>query len=381
MHLQNSYPSSQEVKRINARISAAVLLSVVGIGLSPLVSAEDVALGPKAPSPIVTAPPLKLNPLTAARPAPGQAPLEAGMSASPAPSEEAASAKAAVSLAEDEGAPWVLKPESRPLPLRYREAQPVGSLYLDVPSMADARLMLPGRVADSIDHNRTVISKYITDVIGVAAQARGRQQDAVDSWIAETDKQRHLLQQDPWTVYQFSLESRKELASFRESIAGQTAPGISEVVEEVKRAISQLAPLVSALPTYELQQSWYNLMVQLKEGVSLYQVQVRTSDQKILDRIDAYLEKNPAVARPAGNPPSKEQLNTPSARQQIPVEPSPTMMTVQKPLEPAKKLAQEKPSSDSLGGLLVVGGLFALGGFFVLRLRKRKGATPTAQAN
>ncbi|GBG14405.1 peptide chain release factor 1 [Novimethylophilus kurashikiensis] len=368
--------SIQELVCSPARKVAMPLLAA-GLFIPAISFGQDVAPtpAPSAPAPFVTAPTIHPNPLLTA-PTTQEANQAASGAAPTATQPTAMPAAGAASTAdsEDTGAPWVLGADMHPYPLRFRDSLPFSALYLDLPSEQESRLLLPGKSADMADHARAVISKYFTDAIGVAAQARGRQQDALDNWLAQTDKQQHLLSTDPWQQYQFYLESTREIKQFREEVAAQAKPNINRMVEEVKLAISKIGPVVNFMPTYELRTSWYNLMVQLKEGLTLYQTQVTASDTALVTRIDDYLAKHPAVTRPTGNPPPANAPKKVAEPKQT-VAPMTPVMAVQQPLKDAPTV-QQKDSGGFSGGLLVVGGIFALA--FVLFRKLRGGKGPAA---
>lgn len=275
---------------------------------------------------------------------------------------------------QPQGAPWVLSPEQHPSPLFYREPQPLTSLILDLPSEADARIMLPGRAADAADQARFAVSRYLTNVIGQAAQARGAQLEAVNAWVEKTRSREALLSQDPWVRYQFSLEARAQLESFRASLSTQSTTQINTLANTLREAVDKVSPLLSAMPTYETRLAWYNILVQLKEGMGLFQAQVTNSDKTTLGVIDQYLAAHPAVARPVGDPPLKQEGVTPAkeykpAATNFDVKPAPRVPT--KPLD-------EEPQ-DTTGGLIVAFGIVAsIIGFFVY-LRKRNKASPGAK--
>lgn len=273
-----------------------------------------------------------------------------------------------------EGAPWVLTPDQHPSPLFYREPPPLTALILDLPSESDARIMLPGRAADSADQARFTVSRYITNVIGQAAQARGAQLEAVNAWLEKTKSREASLSQDPWVRYQFSLESRAQLESFRASLSKQSEAQLTGLSSTLREAVAKVTPLLNAMPTYETRLAWYNVLVQLKEGMALFQAQVTASDKTTLGVIDQYLTAHPAVARPVGEPPANQEGAAPAKK----YTPEATNFEAKPaPRAPAKQLSTEP--QDTTGGMIVAFGIVAsIIGFFVY-LRKRNKAPVAAK--
>ncbi len=309
--------------------------------------------GPQRPQPLVTAPSLKPNPVFSAAPI-------------VLPAKDAAASTAA----GDAGVPHALPPELHVWPLRYREPPPLNALMLDVPVEADARLMLPGRAADHVANARYAANKYINDTVGLAAQARGRQQDAWERWLEQTDAQaRKLDSSDAWQAYQFRLEARREVEQYREKIAGQAAISLQRMASDVRDSIAKITPIMALMPTYELKMGWYGILVQLKEGVTLYQGQITNADRYMLRKLDDYLAANPTISRPAGVPPERGAVAI--AKKAVTDTPAPP---------PAKELARPAapppppPTASASGsglGFALVGLLFLAVGFVYFKLRKK----------
>ncbi|WP_176089231.1 hypothetical protein [Achromobacter anxifer] len=294
-----------------------------------------------------------------------------------------------------EEVPWLLRGENRPWTLMFTPSNPLGTLYLSPPSAREAKLMLPGMAADAANRARFTVNKYITDSIGISAQARARQLETLNRWIENSNQQAARAKDDDWEKYQFSVESRREIEAYREKVVGQAAPDLSLMQREIQRAVEELSPLLEVMPNYELQMAWYNVLVQLKEGFSLYQAQVQRADQTLLATIDAYLDANPYAARPAGPvpqqggegihsaPAAKSNLSAPtltpslaeSARDAV-REPAPA---------PDAPAAREQPQSI-IPGLSVFGLMVLVGLFVIFKIRRRarrsggKGAAPTPTA-
>lgn len=358
----SQHSSAQPVQGVVFRPAKMALVLASALVCMSASYAQESDGVPVAPTPIVTAPPLKQNLLVPQTP--GQAAqLAAGQSAQATPGGSG--------QGDANGeAPWVLSSEAHPYPLRFIDALPMSSLYLDIPSVQESRLMLPGKAADMADRARAHISKYITDAIGVAAQARGRQMDALDNWLAQTERQLRLLPPDPWQQYQFNIEATRELTKFREAVANQTRPVTLRMVADVRNAVGKIAPVVNMMPTYELRTSWYNLMVQLKEGVMLLQNQAIAADAGILAKVDEYLHHHPAVPRPAGDPPPKSPPPKAAEQQKQTL---PATAAVQPALKEAPKPAQQD-SGSTMGGLIVMGGILAVVVGLFYKLRRRTGA-------
>lgn len=284
-------------------------------------------------------------------------------------------ATAATSAARED-MPWTLRGENRPWSLHFTPSNPLGTLYLSPPNARDARIMLPGVLADSANRARFTVNKFVTDSIGISSQARARQMEALSRWIENTNKQLERVRDDEWEHYQFNVESRREIDAFRAKVEAQAAPDLAFIQAEIVRAVAEVTPLMESMSSYEMQMAWYNVMVQMKDGFALYQSQVQRADQQLLGAIDSYIELNPFVARPTTPPPRQgvDGFSGPTAiRAATPaptvtpsiVGPSPTERT---PAEPATTSTANQPSSVVPG--LAVGGLFLLAvAWLVLKVR------------
>lgn len=278
-----------------------------------------------------------------------------------------------------EDVPWVLRGDNRPWNLLFTPSNPLGTLYLSPPSTRDAKLMLPGVAADAANRARFTVNKYITDSIGISAQARARQMDALTRWIENADKQTQRVKDDEWEKYQFSVESRREIDTFRERVAAQAAPDQVLMQREIMRAVEEVTPLLEAMPNYELQMAWYNVLVQMKEGFALYQAQVLRADQNLLAAIDSYIEANPFAPRPAGQVPRQgvDGFSGPTVAKPTVPTPSLTSAVAEATREPAPApVAQPRPDQPNsvLPGLGVFV-LMVLAGVFLFFRARRHGRT------
>lgn len=283
---------------------------------------------------------------------------------------------APVTAASEQEAPgsvaWVLSSEQRPWPLRYRDLTFTGVVYLSVPDLQEARLMLPGLALDGASRARQQLTKYITDAIGVAAQDRARQIEALTAWVDRTTKQKASVSlTDDWARYAFYREVIGEITPYREKLANQSEPEIKKYIEELTKVVAQVTPVMNAMQGYEQRTAWYNLMVQFKEGLQLIQAQQRTGDAQALKVIDEFLDANPVVARPAGDTPKR----TASGTRAVPAVEAPTLTTVEAldVRKPAEAPAEVPPKEGNgflgmLIALVIVGGVLS---FFIIPLRKR----------
>lgn len=380
-------------RRPAARLKASVALSMMALSVSAFAQAS--AAAGQSPQPVpdafgirtpeaasLAAAPSAASDLAAAS---APAATNAGAIAGLATDVKTAAASASRAPGEDPDAlPWTLAPEQHPLPLHYQAPAPVTGLYLELPAEAEVKLMLPGRAADAADATRLAVSRFLTGVIGSASQARGRQLEALNQWLENTNKQEQSLSADPWARYEFSREALGTLTQFRASVAAQTQPQTDSLVEQVRAVVARIAPLVSVMQTYELRMAWYNVLVQLKEGADLFQSQVTTSDQTILASVDQYLAQHPPVSRPASTPPPRPNgLTRPQASNSVAPTPGLTSSAMQdsprKPAATAPAPAKDQPSG-LFGGALI--GLFSVltGAWLFMKFRKRGGKKAPAVA-
>lgn len=276
--------------------------------------------------------------------------------------------------------PWVLSPEQQPWPLHYREPGPLNVLHLNIPSLDEARLMLPGRAADMLERAQASIHKYINDAIGQSAQFRGAQLEALDIWLERTLNQLREVPQHPWAQYQFNKTTRKALLDYRALAEHQGARGLEQVYGDVQQAVARISPMLDVMPTHELSLGWYNAMVQLRNGLELYQSQVSQADRRVLAKIDDFLNRHPPLMQPAGEPPPQPRaglsgLDAIETAQQAPVVPRLQQETPTVPQSPEPR-PELNESGDSTGGLFVLGGMLATLGYFVMRLRKNARRKP-----
>jgi hypothetical protein len=289
-----------------------------------------------------------------------------------------ASAAAAAPTSDNaENVPWALEGQTRPGILNYPSLIPLNGLYFTLPTDKQARIMLPGNAADAASQARYVVSRYITDNIGGAVQARTRQLESISIWAEQTSQKKLLLPKDPWAVYQFNHEALNTLKSFKDKAVGQSTPETQRMTADVQTAVAQISVVMEATGGYDQKVNWYNVLVQLKDGVNLYQTRTTAEDQKILDVVAGFERDNPPVARPQGNPPPAPNLaEGPFAKRPTPGSPT---LTLDAQREPAQPLVTRQDSGSSAGGYIVVLGMLAvvIGLFFKLRKRvSNKGAKP-----
>ena len=275
---------------------------------------------------------------------------------------------------------WMLDANSRPWPLAYTELAPLNVLSFALPTEREARIMLAGAVADTTDRARFIVSRYVTDNIGAAAQARGRQLESFSLWADSVQRQKKAVPSDPWAQYQFSVEVQATLAPFKEKVAAQTAPTVQRMADDINAAVAKITPLMNVMGSYEQQLQWYNILVQLKEGAGLYQTRTLESDRQILDAIQAFERDNPPVPRPAGKPPVKpaDSGSMPAAQ----ATPAATIAAAPAQREPAQAPARQQQTGMSGGVVLLIVGAMVIGFFVMLRKRvKGKGlsAKPSAE--
>lgn len=352
---------------LRAAVASACLVATAA-GAEPDGGDAD-AGGPAVPTAIVSAPSIKSNPILSAPPLQPASQGAGAAAGSAAPS-------GVVAASAETGAPAVLPHDLHPWPLRYREPPALNALLLDIPPVAEARLLLPGRAADAVENARFAANKYINDAVGAAAQARSRQFDAFSQWQATTDGMaRKLDSADNWQLYQFRLEARREVTQYRERIGRQATDALQRMAVDVKSAVGRIAAVMHLMPTYELRMGWYGVMVQIRDGVTLYQTQVRAADSQLLARLDEYLAANPVIPRPAGTPPDRS-LGAPKAAAAR--EPVPQLAPAQVARAPSKAVPEPKAESP-MAGFVVAGVLVAAIAGLVLKLRRRKLVVADAQ--
>ena len=347
------------------------------VATQPGLAATDPSL-PAKPQVFETAPTIQKSILTTPA-ASDAAPASARMAAASGSS----GAGAATSATDDkDNVPWALDIATRPGLLNYAALIPLNGLYFTLPTEKEARIMLPGNSADAANQARYVVQRYVTDNIGSAAQIRARQLEAVTNWVDQTSQQKKLLPKDPWAAYEFNREALSTLENFKAKIDGQSEPTIKQMTSQVQAAVSQLAPVMEATGGYEQKMLWYNVLVQLKDGINLYQSRVAESDRSIQDVIAGFERDNPPVARPQGDPPPSPNVGDgPLARR--PVVAAKPSLTPDTPRELAQPIAPKQDSGSSSGGIVVVLGMLAVAIGLFLKLRKRvsnKGAKPENQS-
>lgn len=376
---------------------AVGLLGAAALGL-PMTSMAQAQLAPSpgAPAPAAIAP-SKLDPVltdpaalrtmesSGAQPTfPRTAPVrnnQAAFDRMVMGSSQAAQTRA--SAQANPSVPWVLGASAHPWPLQYYEPISFSNLVLRVPAERDARIMLPGVAADEAEHARFTANKFVVDAIGLGAQARGRQLEEINTWITRTKEQlKSIDADDPWQLYQFSQEAHGHLKEFQAKVKAQSEPSIAAMADQIRKAIEQISPVMSVTESYELRMAWYNIMVLLKEGLTLYQSQLLGADQQIQDQIEAFIREHPPVARPEGPLPlTPEEAQAKKAAAAATLAP----VAVESPKDdrtPAAAPSAADQSSSLSGGLIVALVSLLTGGglFFAIRRRisrKKPGATAT----
>jgi hypothetical protein len=395
-------PYRKTTSRARRGVIAASLIGAAGF--VSLTAQADPASAPVAPAPVEhaaaqpdatsdalvagkpqvfeTAPSLPKSVLGS--PAPG---VGAAISASePSSAVPAAGAALAASAGDSkDGVPWVLDVDTRPGLINYAALNPLNGLYFTLPTATQARIMLPGNAADAASQARYVIQRYITDNIGSAAQARARQLEAITNWVDQTGQKKKLLPKDPWAAYEFNREALSTLQAFKDKVDHQSAPTIARMTTDVQGAVSQIAPIMEATGGYEQKMLWYTVLVQLKEGINLYQARVTDGDHQVQEVIAGFERDNPPVVRPQSDPPPEPNLaDGPLARRTAPLpKPSLTPATADVQRELAQPPVAKQESTSSTGGVIVVLLMLAVvvGLFFKLRKRvSNKGSKPESNS-
>lgn len=276
--------------------------------------------------------------------------------------------------------PWLLSGDLRPWALAYLDVETLNTLYLALPTEREVRIMLPGAALDASDRAKVEIGRYFTDNTGLASVARARQLETFNSWLADTTKKKMALTQEPWMVYQFHQEAGSTLKNFKVKVQRQSAPGLSRMASDVQKAVEQITAVMNATGSHEQKMQWYNLLLQLKDGFTLFQNRVVASDRQLLEAIERYEQENPPVARPAGQPP-RNGADSPVARS---VEPASSVALTPEAVQREKSppVAAKPDNGDQGGGLAVFVGMAAvLIGLFVKMRRRVAAKTPPADRN
>ena len=360
-----------------ARCAAAAAL----LALSALAGAQDGVPpaehgGVMSSTPIIAGAPLAYTPLQAAS-NPVQALLAGPQGASqPSATGQPAAADAVV---------WKLRADQQPWPLRYRDASTLNTLFLTLPSEQEARLLMPGASLDAAARTQRVLAKYFTDAIGMASQDGAHWQEMESVWLDNTAKQKQTLSAtDAWQQYEFSREALAQATSFRQRLMDQGDAGLQKMVREVTTAIGQVNAVMNATQGYEQRTAWYNVMVKMKEGVGLYQMQAATARTNAQKAIDTFIAENPPVARPDGDAPTAPTPGS-AAREQAAAAAQAQAPTVAAApaRQPASAVAPEKEQGNPFLGSIVLLGMAATVVFMFLKLRKSgkgpAGAPPAAQ--
>lgn len=269
-------------------------------------------------------------------------------------------------------APWVLTPETHPWPLRYSKLPPINTLYIAMPSMAEARLQLPGVAARTLESASYTVTQYITNVQGMVTQSHLRQQEQLEQWMERTTAQAADVPSEPWPQYQFNQEARGQLEPFRNNIEGQSDEMLARMRMDIQRAIDAITPVMAVMPTHELRLGWYNLMLQLREAYEQMQQRAQESDQQLLAAADAFLNALPSPVLPTTPPPSKESLlyGVPKAS----TDPA-ALATMTPSTAIARRDAAAEPAVTTVeptGGGIVLSGVVVLLAAAVVWLRRKK---------
>lgn len=360
--------------RVVATLAASSLLWAAAAGAQPA-AGSPAAASPNStrPQPFVTAPSLN------AMGAPTNPEAASAKGASPAPAVGSVPAGAVVpngtatlpTPAAEAGAqddyPWLLASEQRPWALAYLDVESLNTLYLTPPSEQEVRVMLPGGVLDASERIKAEINRYFTDNTGLASVARTRQLNTFNTWLEDTSKKKMALPLDPWVRFQFHREASATIAEFKAKVLRQSAPGMSRMDSDVRKAVEQLSAVMNATGGHEQKMQWYNLLVQLRDGFTLFQTRVAAADRQVREAIERFEQDNPPIARPPGTP--HRSKPTPSAGTALPGGVALTTDAVAR--SPAQPLAQPAETANPAGAWVVIAGmaLVVLGMFMKLRRR------------
>lgn len=293
----------------------------------------------------------------------------------------AASSLPASSTAHEDMPTWLLPPEVHPAVLHLSSGAPVTPLMLSVPEVADARLMLPGAALDEAAAVRASISRYVTSTVSRAVETRSQQLEAVTRWTEQARQQKKLVPQDEWAAYEFNVEARAQLDPVLLQLKNQAGQGTAQLTAVLQKAVATLTPLIAVMPTYESRIAWYNLQVQLKEALDLYNAEVLPLEKKLKDTVESFDVENPALTRPVSALPAKDGLSAGNATTAAKV--APEAVAIKKDLKPAASspaATTANQGSGVFGGLLVAGFIaVTFVGLFVM-LRKRKKAVSSSAA-
>lgn len=270
---------------------------------------------------------------------------------------------------------WALTPEQRPWALAYVELMPLNTLYFTLPSERDARMMLPGASAEAADLAKFTASRYITDNIGLAEQVRTRQLEGLNTWASHIETQKASTQGNEWAAFQFNKEMLAILKEFKKKVAAQSAPGFDRMATDINAGVTAISGVIEVTSAYDIKMRWYNVLVQLKDGMGLYVTRVNELDSKVLTAIAAIERNNPPLAQPMTPPPARPVDGAEAASKPIPA----ASLTPATPREVAKPLVEPAKSGTSNFIILGVMSLAAFGIFMKLRKRVSKtGATKKA---
>jgi len=264
---------------------------------------------------------------------------------------------------------YVLSSDERTVPLRYRAPEQFPAFLVSMPESADLRLMLPGRVMDAAEESRSQVARYFSDVLGNASAERGRQAESVDFWINDATTKLRNLGPDPWKRYQFIREARELAVNFRSGIESQSSAEIERLTSAAAATIRKAQVAMDSSRTHEQKMAWYNVMVQVRDGVNLLQGQILAADKKTVNALTRFLEGMREEPRPAGDPPTKvKPLSAANQRQNMDM---PTPAVIRTPASPAPVAEPPQSAFAKYGafgvGLLMVFGMLGLGRKFFKR--------------
>lgn len=268
---------------------------------------------------------------------------------------------------------WLLAPNLLPYPLRYEYQAQSEVLVVRVPTVAEARMMLPGQLLDMADEARSTISRFMTAATSRVVQTRAHQKGQLSAWLSQTNEQAKQLSANPWQIYQFHRMVNAEAMAFKSQFAGQSEPEAQELFARIKPLIGQITPLLNELPTQETRMAWYGIMVQLKESFQVFQAQMSEGEREPAAVLDQILSVYKELPRPAGSPPPKPGTSTsPESRRNGEGAASTARSSSDSgPKEAAQPPAVKKEETNPLVGGLVMLGLAVGLVFYVLRLKKK----------
>lgn len=275
---------------------------------------------------------------------------------------------------------WLLTSAQLPWPLRYRELSSPGVLYLPLPAPAELRLMLPGVGLEEARRTRQGVAKYVTDLIGLAAQDRARQLEGFNAWAAQVQTQKNTLSSsDEWAQHAFSALVGASLAAYKNELAPQSEMQARTLSNGLPKFVSDITELMNAAQGYEQRAAWYQVLTQLQEGLQLYQLQMQERDAQLFQAIAAFEVNNPPVARPEGDAPVRDPATGARAMPKVATMPLAIASAPAARVAAEPPVAEQAPETHFAGYLIAAAALIVtvVGGASVVR-RNRSKQVPSA---